>query len=203
MKAAAGFRAHTGWTAAVVLAGPLDRPRIVERRRIDLLAPGVPWECYHAAAALSRPKAEALIDKARDTARDLAHEALRDMCDEHGTAAIGVVLSNARPLLSIEEALSSHPMKHAAEGQLYRQALIDAGNELGLRVAALPERDLADAAAGALGLSPVALRGRIGDLGRELGPPWAQDQKAAALVAWLALASRALARKRVESGRRG
>ncbi len=203
-KAAAGFRAHTGWAACIVLAGPLDAPGVIDRRRLGLLAPGVPWECYHAAARLPPSKAEALIDNARDTARDLAREALRDIADELRAGkgelvAVGVVLSSARPLLSIEEALSSHAMKHAAEGQLYRQALIDAATDAGLPVAAAPERDLLDVAAGALGLSPVARRGRLGDLGRELGPPWAQDQKSAALVAWLALASRRAARKRTRT----
>lgn len=194
-KAAAGFRAHTGWAAAVVLVGPPETPRVAERRGIDLLAPGVPWECYHAAAAMPLANAEAMLDKARSTATYLARDALRDIADGlRGTkdqlVAAGVVLSSARPLLSIEEALSSHAMKHAAEGQLYRQALIDAANDLGLRVSAVPERDLPDVAGRALGLSPLQLRGRVGDLGRELGAPWAADQKTAALVAWLALSSK-------------
>jgi hypothetical protein len=31
----------------------------------------------------------------------------------------------------------------------------------------------------------------VAELGRACGPPWAQDQKSAALVAWLALAAEA------------
>lgn len=194
-QAAAGFRAHTGWSAAVVLVGPPEAPRVVGRHRIDLLAAGVPWECYHAAAAMPLAKAEAMIENARSTAADLARDAMRDIADGlRGTKdeliVVGVVLSSARPLLSIEEALSSHAMKHAAEGQLYRQALIDAATGLGLHVSAVPERDLPDIAAGALGMSAHVVRGRVGDLGRDLKPPWAADQKTAALVAWLALASR-------------
>jgi hypothetical protein len=80
-------------------------------------------------------------------------------------------------------------MKHAAEGQLYRQAIIDAACDLDLRVCAVPERDLLGAAASALGTTPAVLRGRAADIGRELGPPWALDQKTAALAAWLALAT--------------
>lgn len=194
-KAAVGFRAHTGWAAAVVLIGPPDSPRVVERRRVNLLAPGIPFECYHAAAVMPLARAEALVKKARNTATELAREALRHIADglratKDELVAAGVVLSSARPLLSLEEALSSHAMKHAAEGQLYRQALMDAANGLGLRVAAAPERDLADVAAGVPSMSAAALRGRAGDLGRELGPPWALDQKTAALVAWLALATK-------------
>jgi hypothetical protein len=39
-------------------------------------------------------------------------------------------------------------------------------------------------------MSLSAVRGRIGDMGRDIGPPWAADQKRAALVAWLALISK-------------
>jgi len=194
-SAAAGFRSHTGWTAAVALVGPPDAPRVVARKRIDLLARGVPFECYHAAANLSPAKAEALIERALTTATDLAREALLDITNDLRATkdkliAAGVVLSSARPLLSVEDALSSHTTMHTAEGLLYRQALMDAAKGLRLRVVAVPERNLPDIASNALGISAAALRGRVGDLGRELGAPWALDQKHAALAAWLALASK-------------
>ncbi len=207
-SASVGFRAHTGWAAAVVLAGPSEAPRVVDRQRINLLAPGVPWECYHAAAAMPAAKAEAMLENARSTATSLARDALRDIADvlrnsRAELVAAGIVLSNSRPLLSLEQALSSHAMKHAAEGQLYRQALIDAAGALGLRVSAVPERDLPAIAAGAIGMSPLQVRGRAADLGRELGAPWAADQKAAALVAWLALASKPARRRAKAHGHMG
>ena len=34
--AGVGFFAHTGWAAAVALAGPLDAPRVAARRRLEL-----------------------------------------------------------------------------------------------------------------------------------------------------------------------
>jgi hypothetical protein len=194
-SAAVGFRSHTGWTAAVVLAGPADAPRVVARTRINLLARGVPFECYHAAANLPAAKAEAVIERALATATDLAREALLDITNDLRATkdkliAAGIVLSSARPLLSVEDALSSHTKMHTAEGLLYRQALMDAAKRQRLHVVAAPERDLPGIASDALGMSAAALRGRVGDLGRELGAPWALDQKHAALVAWLALASK-------------
>lgn len=200
-RGAVGFRAHTGWAAAVVIAGPASEPTVIDRRRVNLLERGIPWECYHAAMALPRPKAEALIEKARSTATELAMNALRDIASICELTAVGVVLSNARPLLTIDQALSSHAMQHAAEGQLYRQAIIDAADGLGPRVSAVPERDLADAASAALDLTPAVLRGLVGDLGRDIGPPWAADQKAAALAALLALsAGPARRRRRANAG---
>jgi hypothetical protein len=40
----------------------------------------------------------------------------------------------------------------------------------------------------ALGVARDELRHWIDQLRREVGPPWAQDQKLAALAAWIALA---------------
>jgi hypothetical protein len=114
----------------------------------------------------------------------------------HEARACGVILANGRPPMTLQEALSSHAMKHAAEGQLYRQALISAGEALGLRVVAATERDLDRQAAVATGTAEHLVRGRVEALGRELGPPWAQDQKLAALVAWIALATAGRPRRR-------
>jgi hypothetical protein len=38
-----------------------------------------------------------------------------------------------------------------------------------------------------LGIGNDELKGRLTELGRQLGPPWREDQKLATLVAWLAL----------------
>jgi hypothetical protein len=40
----------------------------------------------------------------------------------------------------------------------------------------------------ALGIAENGLRHWIDQLRREVGPPWAQDRKQAALAAWIALA---------------
>jgi hypothetical protein len=50
------------------------------------------------------------------------------------------------------------------------------------------ERDLYAHGAAALELTPEELQSRLGELGRSVGPPWRQDEKMAALVAWLSLA---------------
>jgi hypothetical protein len=197
-NAAIGFSAHTGWAAAITIG---DGPRVLDRRRVDLLARGVPFECYHAASALSRPRAEALIERARRTAQELAEQAIDEIADaaRHdgcNVVASGVTLSSARPLLTLDECLASHPSMHSAEGHLYRQALLDAARSRKLRVVALPERDLYDGAAVRLGLTPHGLRDAVGALGREMGAPWGKDQKNAALIAWLSLASATASRKR-------
>jgi hypothetical protein len=76
---------------------------------------------------------------------------------------------------------------HGAEGQMYREALMHAGQACGLDVTGVPDRDLFEHAAAVLGLPVWDLRSQVAALGRNCGPPWGHDQKAAAVAAWIAL----------------
>jgi hypothetical protein len=51
------------------------------------------------------------------------------------------------------------------------------------------QKELAAAAERQLGLDSDALRVRLAALGQVVGPPWRQEQKDAALAAWLTRAS--------------
>ena len=194
---AVGFRAHTGWAAAVTVAGPPEAPEVIDRRRIELLAPGVPWEVFHAAVrAGGGAKGSALLERATASARVLATAALGELIAElrdrgHKAVACGVTLSTRSEPVTLEEAMKSHTARHAGEGLLYREAIIHAAGVHKLRVLGVPERDLYGSANVATGRSLHALRQMVNELGRDIGPPWTADQKHAALIAWLALASRA------------
>jgi hypothetical protein len=65
---ALGFRAHSGWTIAVAVAGSLDNPFVLERRRIETADPSIPGsrQPYHAAERLDVRKAENLIRLCRE-----------------------------------------------------------------------------------------------------------------------------------------
>ena len=191
LPAAIGFRAHTGWAAAILLGGPAKAPVVLERRRIDLRG-SVPFEVYHVARGLAMAKAEALLERALAVAVDLASAAIVEMMNEARAAgqrivAGGVVLGGGWRAATLEQVFASHPACHAAEGELYRDALARACRRKRLSVTGVRERELSAASAKALGASEAVLRQRVGELGRELGPPWTADQKNAALVAWLAL----------------
>jgi hypothetical protein len=56
---------------------------------------------------------------------------------------------------------------------------------------AIVERDAISNASGLLRRMEPEIQARLQKLGRPLGPPWRQDEKLAALVAWLALAAAA------------
>jgi hypothetical protein len=87
----------------------------------------------------------------------------------------------------LEAILRSHPLIHAAEGELYREAVARASEELGMRVLRIPARDLQTRAAKALGMDANALRARLAALGKASGRPWGAEQRECALAAWMAL----------------
>ena len=88
-----------------------------------------------------------------------------------------------------EQILASHALIHTADGELFREALLHAGAQRHLATIAIREREVLAAASKALRMAPGALTRRIAALGRPIGPPWSQDEKLAAVAAWLGLRS--------------
>lgn len=195
-RTALGFRAHSGWAAMVGMSGSGQSPRVVGRSRIELADPRIPRpvQPYHAAQKMELPEAGKYLTRFANDARRLAGLALqvaRDRLLEEGyeVVACGMPLGSGRTVPSLQATLASHPLVHTAEGVLYRDAITSAAEALGLYVLAIPERDLLSRGAAELDFSINQLRFCLKEFGRPLGPPWGQDQKLAALAAWLALAS--------------
>lgn len=198
-RAAIGFRAHSGWAALVVVGGAPRSPAVLDRRRIELIPPGGLKQPFHAAESLELKQAEKLIQRSTDEARQLARRGLRAVLEDLRKKDVtpvgcGLLLSSGRPLTTLAATLASHALIHTAEGELFREALIRASRHHHLPVTGVKERELWTRAAAALPISADALQRRIAEMGRDLGPPWSQDEKFAALVAWLALAAAPRAR---------
>jgi len=192
-RAALGFRSHSGWATLVAVGGPVRDPAIVLRRRVEL-SRETPRQPFHAAEGRPFQEAEGLIRRATKEARSLASRALREAVEDVGRAGkeartCGLLVAAGRPLPGLADVLASHALIHAAEGELFREALREGSRGSGLAVVEVKERDAFDRAASTLGLRASALKRRIEEWGRPLGPPWRQDEKLGALVAWLALAS--------------
>src|SRR5262249_14952144 len=100
----------------------------------------------------------------------------------------GLLLSAARPATDLAAVLASHALIHAAEGDLFRDALARAAEACRVPLTRVREKDLLAEAGRALHSSEDALRTRLNAMGKDIGPPWRQDEKLAALVAWLCLA---------------
>jgi hypothetical protein len=190
-QAALGFRAHSGWAALVAVAGPAASPSAVLRRRVEL-SRSTPRQPFHAAEGLAFAAAEDLVRHATDEATALAERAVREAVAElraadHAPGAAGLLLAAGRPLPGLREVLASHALIHAAEGELFRDVLRRASRGCGLTLVEAVERELEERASRSLRRSPAQIRERLAEWGKALGSPWTQDEKRAALVAWLAL----------------
>jgi hypothetical protein len=99
----------------------------------------------------------------------------------------GVVVGAFPARARLESILASHALAHAAEGRLYQCALLQGAESHGLATIGVPKRSIWEEGASALGIAREELRHWIDELRGEVGPPWAEDQKLAALAAWIAL----------------
>ena len=177
-SAALGFRAHSGWAAAVALVGSPRSPEVIDRRRISLIEPGSPGgvQPYHVARTMNLPKAEEFIKDVIVAIDRRALVAVRDFAEAVGNnqqvTCCGIVLASGRALPSLEATLRSHAMVHTAEGELYRAAIGKAAKNLNLRCIRVSERDLYKLAAKQFRIPEPKLKLRITEMGRALGSPW-------------------------------
>jgi hypothetical protein len=192
---ALGCRTHTGWAALVVIAGGLEQPEVIARTRAELSDPSgqVQKNVYQASRALKPADAAARIAAAeRMAARQAAAELERTVRDTRHRGIVVqrcAVVTGAFPREArLESILASHALCHAAEGRLYQRALLEGAESRGLDAVAVPKRAIWDEAESTLGFTQDDLRRRIDDLRSRVGPPWAEDQKLAALAAWIVLA---------------
>jgi post-segregation antitoxin (ccd killing protein) len=190
--AVVGVADHSGWANLVTVAGRDRRPVLVDRRRCELVGPDVPRQPYHAARGLSDAAATELVDQvsaaAAGGARDALASLVSDLAGEQVLAVVVRAPGGRPPPETVAGVLASHSAMHAAEGQLYRDALAGAAAELGL-AAAVFERGAVDArAATRLGLSAAAVAALLAELGARCGPPWRAEHREAAAAALCELA---------------
>jgi hypothetical protein len=193
-RVAIGCKAHSGWAALVVIGGSTGSPEVILRRRIENADPQIPGskQPFHAAERLDFADAKELLKECTASTMRLSRQAFKSVIDElrrknYEAVACGVVLGSGRVLPALDKILASHALIHTAEGEFYRNALVEAGEHCGLTVKGVKERELFEIGAAQLHLSIKQLERCIAELGRPIGPPWTQDQKYAALAAWLTL----------------
>jgi hypothetical protein len=192
--AAIGCRAHTGWAALVVVAGDVKRPEVLIRGRVELRDPAgrVRPNVYQAARGLELAAAAARIEAAERIAVEQAGAALdktlREAAEEGALVRSCAVVVGASRETQLESILASHALAHAAEGRLYQHALLRGAESRSLDAVAVPKRSIWEQGEAALGVAPDELRMWLDGLRRQIRSPWAEDQKLAALAAWIALA---------------
>jgi hypothetical protein len=203
MDVALGLRPHSGWAVAVVVGGDPAAPAPLDRRRLALADVPPPVQPYHEAAGLPVADAAGLVEQATEAAFGRAGAelsalvaALRAAGHELIGAGIVAGAGSVREDLPLERVLSAHSTLHAAEGELYRDALADAATDLGLAVTLVPPRDTPALGRRLLGGGDAELAVRLTELGKPFGPPWTRDHKDALLAGLAVLADGAERRPR-------
>lgn len=192
LEAVLGFRPHTYWTAVAALAGPVEAPQVIERRRIVFAVEDERF-VYHQAAELELSKAEALIAEVRaSTSATAAHE-FSDLVATLETLGFSVrqavtAAVSGKAFGAIQDIIAAHARMHGAEGDFYREVVAGGCERAGLKVHRVVERDIPVNACRRLGLERAELDERLKRMGDELGPPWSEDYRLAVLAAWLHLA---------------
>jgi hypothetical protein len=179
MRVALGFRAHSGWAAMVAVAGTVDAPRVLDRRKIVIADPELAGskQPYHAAAEIALAEAEVRIRQAIESSQGLAAEAIEVAIralerEGHEVCGCAVLFGSGKPLPPLEAILASHALIHTAEGVMFREAIVWAAKQWKFPVSGIREKDL----------DPEWLT-RVSSLGKLMGPPWTQDQKFATVAA--------------------
>src|SRR6266404_5268181 len=196
-QAAIGFRVHSGWAAVVAVCVEKGAPIVLVKQRVHLVDTFT-YEFrqpYHTAEKMLLGQAREFIARMQAEARRLAYRAIRELASrtqEQGVelTRCGLLLASGRPLPGLEKILASHALIHAADGELFREAILHASARCGLRDFTIKERELLEHAGKVLRFKPADLMRRVTELGRSLGSPWSQDEKFATLTAWLALGPR-------------
>lgn len=194
VRAALGFRLHTGWAAVVAVSGQRASVNVLLRKRIELL-PGdgsIPRFVYHAAAEMDAAASAELVKRAASGAQKVARSALTEILEELRQQGVtvnvaGIPTGSTAVPSELAKILGAHPLIHAAEGELFLKAAAGACERCGLNVVTARERELWERAAAVDGMDAVRLRRKIDELRQSVGAPWSADQKIATAAALLAL----------------
>jgi hypothetical protein len=194
-QAAVGLRVHSGWSALVAVSLENGAPTVLSRERVHLVETFSYKfrQPYHTAGRMPLEKARAFVAGSLTEAKRLATLALRSTQAELGRQGFQVersalLLASGKTLPGLESILLSHALIHTADGELFREALRHSSADCGLEIACIKERELLDRGVETLRTKREKLLRRLTELGAAFGSPWTQDEKYAALAAWLVLA---------------
>ena len=197
-RAAVGFRVHSGWSALVAVSLEKDGPIVLSRERVHLVETFIYKfrQPYHTAERMPLEQARAFVDASLVEAKRLAGSALRSTQKELGNkgyelARGALLLASGKALPELEKILLSHALIHTADGEHFREALRHACVDCGMEVSCFRERELLERGMKMLRTKRDRLVRRLMELGAGFGSPWTQDEKYAALAAWLVLAEQA------------
>src|SRR5271165_911874 len=188
-----GVADHNGWAALVCVGVRDGSPVVTDRRRVELIEPGLPKQPYeHDTVGMNAAEAERLVQEVRDSAAHCAERALSRLRSGLGTTReiLSIALRTAPlPRLpgSVKEVHASWPVTVRADAMLYHDALCTVAASLGIKVDTFARGEERPRAAEATAATAERLDRFLSGLRASLGPPWQQDHQAAAARAIAAL----------------
>jgi hypothetical protein len=177
-----GIADHLGW-AVVVTAD--DDHRVVDRRRIELVAEGLsPAPIHYDRGESSDEAIAALVEEVRASCRRVAGAALDELATSLPAPVASVSLRTWPEDLPTDlEVLRRSPWEARADAVMYRQVLDELSRARGWEVHRYDAKTVEAHAAEVLGdRADDVLSGPR----RRLGPPWAKDHRVALAATVLA-----------------
>jgi hypothetical protein len=188
-----GVADHTGWAILVCVSAGDASPEVIDRRRVELIEPGLPKHPYeHDTAGMNAVEAERLVEEVRDSAARCAERALSRLRSGPGaTREIQSIALRTAPLprfpASVAEVHASWYLRARADAMLYHDALCTGAASLGIKVDTFARGEERPRAAEAMAATAERVDGFLSGLRASLGPPWQQDHQVAAARAIAAL----------------
>lgn len=133
--------------------------------------------------------AEELVGRVNKGVAERAHTAISTLLSQYGIVALIVERSPFDRLPdSLAAVLASRSLTNAADGMLYREALVDAGSALGIDAVRYERKlDATQMAADQLGVAPERVTAWVIEQKTRVGAPWQKDHRVAAVAALSAL----------------
>ena len=177
-RMAAGVYDHAGWAAVVCIA----KDMVVDRRRIDLIEPGLPKLPHHTEGqTLPIADGVALVARVRTSAALSAGRALDTL-----PASVAAIAIRERPMLppTVAERIANYRAQCVADTAMYRDVIVEAAKTRGWSVYEYDVKTVFADAANALGFEDIPAR--MEAIGQSIGPPWNKDYRLAAAAAMVA-----------------
>lgn len=178
----------------VVVTGGPGSLKLLLRSRLELLPADASIQrfMYHQAAEMKPAEAAALVKTAKKAAEKATRLALDEALaslnpSEVVIRAAGVLTGSLAVPDDLSAILGAHTLIHAAEGQLFQQAILTACAGCGVEAIAIREKDVWVKTASAYGTDEAGLRKSVEERGKSAGPPWGADQRSATAAGLLAL----------------
>jgi hypothetical protein len=198
---AVGVSDHSGWAVWVSVAFRKGEPVVIDRRRVELIEPGLPSRPYeHETLDLDAQQAEALAQEVRESALHCTAKALAKLRSNlRPPAKIFAIALREPPLPCLPESVAaahaSYPVTMRADAMIYHDALSSAASTQGIGVELIARGQERQRASRALRTGVDRIDEWLLEQRVLLGPPWQKDHRDAAARAIAAFAKYTLSPK--------